>query len=389
MQVFKAFMKVLRKRLFPALMYVSVFVFIGITMAKFGDSDSKFTATELSIGIIDEDDTAASRAFADFIGENNKILDLGDDMDVITDQLYHEYADSVIVIRKGYSEKLAAGETDGIFDIYRVHESYAHVYCEQMLDEYAAAVKAYTTAGMSLDEAVKGAGEALTAESNVTIETFDDNNSGFSKSFASYFQFLPYILISAIMSTLCPVLLVMNKKEIRYRTNCSSVDPSTYTLQIFAGSLVFVMSVWLILMGVGIFLDGSFFHGRAWAAVLNSLIFAFIATAISVFVSTFCPGDNLLNLIIQAVGLGMSLFCGIFVPQSVLSSSVVSASRFLPAYWYIRANEMLCGKVAYDFGSVAICLAIEAGFAVAITAITVLIRKIRYSSSSILTAVKA
>ncbi|MBQ1339839.1 MAG: ABC transporter permease, partial [Ruminococcus sp.] len=134
MQVFKAFMKVLRKRLFPALMYVSVFVFIGITMAKFGDSDSKFTATELSIGIIDEDDTAASRAFADFIGENNKILDLGDDMDVITDQLYHEYADSVIVIRKGYSEKLAAGETDGIFDIYRVHESYAHVYCEQILD---------------------------------------------------------------------------------------------------------------------------------------------------------------------------------------------------------------------------------------------------------------
>ncbi|MBQ1339778.1 MAG: ABC transporter permease, partial [Ruminococcus sp.] len=171
--------------------------------------------------------------------------------------------------------------------------------------------------------------------------------------------------------------------------NCSSVDPSTYTLHIFAGSLVFVMSVWLILMGVGIFLDGRFFHGRAWAAVLNSLIFAFIATAISVFVSTFCPGDNLLNLIIQAVGLGMSFFCGIFVPQSVLSERVVSASRFLPAYWYIRANEMLCGKVTYDFGDVATCLLIEAGFAIAIIALTVLVRKVRYSSSSILTAVKA
>ena len=387
MQVFKAFFKVLRKNSMTAVIFIGIFLLISVMSAT--QKADIGIRVDIRMAVFDEDCTPESEKLTELLGEKYTLRDAKNDKDYITDMLYYEAADYALVINRGYSEKLANGDTSGLFSSYHMHDSYGAVIVEQFLDDYAATVSAYTAAGLPLDKAIENAGADLLTETEVTIETFDDSNNDYSSSFSSYFKYMPYILISAILSALCPVLMIMNRKDIRYRTNCSSVAPNSYTFQIFAGGAVFVLAVWLIFIVAGLIIYGGIFRGKAWTAVLNSGLFALITTAMAVLIASIISSQKILTLIVQILGLGMSFLCGIFVPQSMLSDGVLAVGRFLPTYWYIYLNDMLSGAAVYSSEKAAMCLLIEAGYAAALLLVTLLIRRLRYSSSQIITAVKA
>ena len=389
MQVFKAMFKVTRKRLPSALVYIIVFIVISVAITSVSTKDNKFEATRLRVCIFDEDDTAESRALAEFIGKNNDIVEIENDRDAITDALYYQWANYVLIINKGYSEKIAAGDTADLFGSYHLDESYSVVYMGQLLDEYTSSVKAYLTMGRSVSEAVACAEEALSQESSVEmLRTDNGGDSHFSVDFSMYFQYMPYIIISSVLIVVCQVLVTMNRRDIRFRTNCSCLRNSEYTVQLFLGSGLFVLAVWLLLMAVGAVLNKEMYTGRAWYAVLNSFIFSVVVAAIAVFVSSFEPKDNVLNLINQVLGLGMSFMCGVFIPTSILSSSVLSAARFMPAYWYIRANNMIADVQPFSLEGVLKCYGVQLLFAAALVLLTLLVRRVKYSGAAIGTSVR-
>ena len=379
MQVFKAFLKVLKKNSITAIVFIGVFLLVAVMMSA-NKADVGVTV-EVRMSVFDEDGTPESEKLTEVLGKKFDIKDIRNDRETITDMLYYESIGYALVINKGYSEKLAAGETDGLFSAYHLHSSYKEVIAEQVVNDYAAAVSAYVSAGIPLSEAIDYAGNDLLTETDVTIERFDEGSKDYPSDFAAYFRYLPYILISAILSALCPVLMIMDRKDLRYRTNCSSIRQNSYTLQIFAGGAVFVLAVWLIFMGVGMYLYGGMFRGNAWTAVLNSALFALITAVTAVLVASIISTQNILTLIVQVLGLGSSFICGIFVPQYALSSGVLAVGRFFPAYWYVKLNDMLCGDTLYKSDEAAVCLLIELGYAAALLMITLLIRKLRYSGA--------
>ncbi len=85
---------------------------------------------------------------------------------------------------------------------------------------------------------------------------------------------------------------------------------------------------------------------------------------------------------INVITLGMTFLCGVFVPQSIMSKSVLSFGRFLPTYWFIRANDAIGGEISSFtadslrpiYGSILIQLG---GFAVAIFSVTLLLSRER------------
>lgn len=386
MQVFNAFLKVLKKKLPGSLIYIIVFLAISIPMAKSGSAVNTFEATSLHVCVFDNDNTEESRALSAFIGAHHTLMELENDRDTIMDALYYEHVDYVLVINQGYAERLTAGDTDNLFSSYHMHDSYGTVFMEQLLNQYVSAVKAYRAGGKDTITAIKSAESALARETEVTYVSFnsENGNTDYSIDFSYYFQYMPYILISVLMSSLCPVLLIMTRRDIRFRTNCSSVKPTSYTLQIFAGSTVFILAVWLIFMIAGIFMYGGIYQGRAWLAVLNSFIFALVSASVAIFISSFDPSQNIINLMTQVLGLGMSFLCGIFVEQSMLGNGVLAAARFLPAYWYVKVNDMLAGKEILDPSQLIEFMAIEAAFAVVLAILTLLVRRLRYSRADFL-----
>ena len=389
MQVFKAMLRVMKKRLPSAMIYVVVFIVVSVIVSSAATKDNSFEASRLRICIFDEDDTPESHALAEFIGKSNDIVEIENDKDAIIDALYYQWANYALIINKGYAGKIAAGDTSDLFSSYCLDERFSTVYMGQLLNEYAVSVKAYTTMGRTVTEAVSCTEEVLEQNAEVSMLRADNGgDSHFSVDFAAYFQYMPYILISVIISVVSMVLVIMNRKDVRYRTNCSSMRNSSYTFQIFLGSFLFVFVIWLLLIIVGAVLNEEMYTGRAWLAVLNSFILSMVIAALAVLISSFEPKDNLLSLITQVAGLGMSFFCGVFIPLEVLSDKVAAAARFLPVYWYIRANNMIAETEAYSFRGVMQCYMIQIAFAAALVLITLLVRRVRYSGAAISTTVR-
>ena len=94
-------------------------------MTASSSDESGFSDTKLSVSITDLDDTDASHSLADYIGHNNEIVKVRNNKDSIMDAVFYRRADIILTVNKGYSEKIANGETTGLFSDYRVPGSYS------------------------------------------------------------------------------------------------------------------------------------------------------------------------------------------------------------------------------------------------------------------------
>jgi len=385
MQVFNAFMKVLKKHLGAAMIWVVIFLIISFTVANNADVGKlKFESTKMDICVFDEDNTEASKSLTEFLGKKHNIVTIENDKDHILDALYYGRADYIMTIKEGYGQKLAAGDTEDLFTSYHVHDTYEATLAENLANEYVGTVNAYLTGGADMSSALTKAEKALSREVKVTTESFDEGKeSGGPDEKFFYFQYLPYVFISVMIVALCPVLLKLNQKEIRHRTNCSCITARSQSAQIILGSTVFVLAVWLVFMIAAAVMFGGMYTGRMWYAVLNSFIFIVISTGIAILISVFSPAENVVNVIANIIGLGMSFLCGVFVDQNLLGDGVLSAARFLPAFWYVKANDMLAGTTGEVFSKSKLFeyMGIEALFAVAIFAVVIVVMKVNHDKA--------
>jgi len=382
MQVFKAFLRVMRSKLAVSLVFVGIFFIVGLMMTYSMSDEAGYVATSMSIVVNDCDNTPESRALVAFLGRNNKIIDSIEDEDTLTDVLYYEIAEYALTIPEGYARSLAAGETKELFEGRYMDYNYAVANLRLVLDKYVSTVQAYRATGLSSAEAIEAAETALGKETEVKLAHRDRKESCLGAEQGMFFRFLPYIILSVVLNTLCSSLVVMNRKEVRFRTDCSGIRPVSYLLQIYVAGGLFVLAVWFLFVSFGCVAGGSLYSGRSWLAPLNALLFAAFAAAFSLFVSEFAPKDNVTSVITQVIGLGMCFLCGVFVDQALLGSGVIAAARFLPAYWYIYLNRMLCGEIAFDTQEALTALAIQLVFAVVFILLAFVVRKARLHSTS-------
>ncbi len=373
MQVFNLFYKIVKTRWVSLLIYTVIFVLI-LNFADFGGGDTSFTSSKMRLTLYDMDESAASKKLVDYISSNNEIVDYKNDKDILIDALYYTSTNYVITINKGFEEKLKAGEDNDLFEAQYLHDSNTNKLADDMLNSYVSTVNAYMTGGMELYEAQDKAASALSEKSEVNFETFTDDNSFKAIGF---FNFVPYILFSLIVSAIAPVIIAMNRKDIFFRTKCSSMKESSINFQTILASTIFVAFIWLLLMGMGIMKNGEMYSGRIWYAVLNTLAFTIISIAIAMLIASFNVSEDALSFISVVLGLGMSFLCGMFVPLELLDSKVIAIGRFLPLYWYIRANNMICGSgnELFNLSKVMKFMGVELLFAVAIFAFAFAVRK--------------
>ncbi len=384
MTVFKAFMKVVLKRLRTSMIYIAAFVSICIGLALNSQPADSFTDYTLDISINDLDDTPASRAVAEYIGENHNIVETQTDKDDILDSLFYLRTDIALTINEGYSENLAKGETDNLFSDYRIPGSYAAELFDSQINNYIGIVNSYIAGGADIDEAVIKAGETASLEVEVTnIKASEKNNSS---GITVFFQYIPYILILSIVTAICPSILTMTSSEIRNRTNCSCVSSSKQLMQLILGTVIVSLGIFLILMISAVALYRSeLFSSTGLLAVLNAFVFLLFVIMFTLLIAVIAPGPRAVDMIANIFGLGMSFLCGVFVPQYLLSDAVLSVGKFFPAYWYVKANNMLAGESGYVFtgSEYFTAIAVQLAFTVAIFFITLLVSRSKRTSESI------
>lgn len=374
-------MKIAKRKLPIVLMYAWIFIVLLIMFTAYGPQDVSFEEESLGVCVIDEGNTDASRAVTDYISKSHKLIELENDKDEIIDALYYTRVDYVLVIKEGYSEKIANGQTDNLFENYQLPDSYAGVYLENDIDLYIRTLNSYIAAGNDAETAASLTAKALDYEIDVTIETFSDKAEGTGMNQATYyyFRYLVYILLSVLITMLSGILITILRKEVRDRSNCSGMPSLSQTMQIIAGCIVLVLILWVVFMIIAMIYKGGIFSVNELYAVLNSFVFTLIATAIAILVAALVSNNSVINLVSNIVSLGMSFLCGVFVDQNLLGGTVLRIAKFLPAYWYVRANDIIAGKseIAFDAGEVMSCIGIQAIFAVALFAVVILVFRVK------------
>ena len=368
-----------------ALIYIGLFLVLLTFFAGSNTQNNTFEAERLSVSVIDMDNTEESKALIDFIGQRHDLVDIENDKDTILDALYYEKTDYVLNIKEGYAEKLSNGKTNELFTNYKIPDSYTGVFVDNLVNQYVSTFSAYIAGGNTTNEALAKTEALLSEEADVTVHNFSDNRSGaedYPIKTAYYFQFMAYIILSVLITILSSVILKINKKEIRSRTNCSCLTVTSQTAQIILGSAVIVAVIWVIFIAASLIMNGGAITEKHLLAVLNSFVFTIVSAGIAILIAAVAPKSNAVNVISNIVSLGMSFLCGVFVDQSLLGEGVLSASRFLPAYWYVRANNMLSGMSdeVFSINSFMTYVGIEAIFAAALFAIIILINKLKHNA---------
>ena len=382
MQVFKAFFKIARKRLPATCIYLVIYTIITFIFS-FSASDNfseNFQSTALSICIIDEDESEASRALCAYLGKLHKVETVNPDDETISDQLYYRTLDYVLKIPSGFEKQVIAQEKKDLLTDIRIPGSANGAFVNQQVTQYTSTLQVYLAGGCSLYDAIRQTDQSISNLTPVKKVSFDTAGAAKDTRVFYFYQYLPYIFIVMLFSGLAPILVIHNEKGLRDRTLCSSLSLTSRNMQLTLSSVIYSLCTWLLFMLLGaIVYPKSYFTTFALLAMLNSFIFLLFAAVTTLLVSLFSPNDNIVSMIANTVGLSISFFCGVFVPQSILPEKVLLVGRFLPAYWYIKNNDMLAGlsDEVFSLKSYLFSLEIQLLYVAAILAVTLALTKIR------------
>ncbi len=378
MQIFKLFFKVSRSKIGIGILYTVIFFAICFPMVNASEEKVDFQDTSLSLYIRDEDQTEASKALVAELAKKHHITDKQLTNQELMDAMYYSMIDYSLVIPKGYAELLGSTDKESLkkelFEEFHLRDGFATAMMSVYLQEYIRNTRMAIAMGDDVMTAVNKAADR--EETTVEVvqdpqdEMFDEN---FTTKFAWFFRMLLYIMIAVIISMLGPILITMNGEEQRKRIECSRTSVSSYVTQVFTGSAVLVVIVWLIFLAGGAALYGGMYTGvNSWLAVLNSFIFSLFVTMFTIFLSTFRPSNTVMSMMAQVMGLGMAFLCGGFMPQTMLGEGVRTVTKILPGFWYERANDLLCGDQKGTHGDVFICFAVQGGFILLFLILTII-----------------
>ncbi len=381
MQAFNLAFKILKKNLGAVCMYFGIFFTMVILMTKFNHTDA-FTTTKLTIAIRDLDNTTASQTLVEWIGENHDVADADfEDEDKLLASLYYGEYDYAITIDKGFSEKLANGETDGLFTVSTSPVSYTTAFFDSQLRSFVSNVNCYVAGGFDVDEAVAKTADSVTAAADVN--SLDGNEE--SPDAFEYYRFLGFVLIVIMISALSAVLMTMFKKEVLARTYCSTVSDTKYVMQVILACSTIAFGIWLFIVATSMVFDPQTVFSKTGALIIiNSFVYMIISVEISVIIALLVKNRSAVDMCSNVIGLGMGFLCGVFVPSFMMDESVLMVGRFFPAFWYNRALEIATSSYEqiYDANEIAICMGVELLFVVALLAgILVVIRSRRQQKS--------
>ncbi len=388
MQVFKAFLKTSKKYLPTNVIYFIIFTVIALAATNFNtdEDNSSFKTDSLNIGVIDEDQTDTSQALEDYLKGMHQITLLENEKETLLDGLFYRSMDYVLILPKGFEERLCLGEGDALYETVQIPGIYSSMFVDEQVNSYLKTLQVYLAAEFPLEEALSAADRALGESSNqVKLVEFEKGEGTSSTSTAIYFfyQFLAYVMISMILNGLTPILTVFWEKSLAKRISCSSTSLLSRNLQIAFGSVIYCLAVWALFMASSrVFYGPEMFSQKGLLCIANSFLLLPLGVAISLTIACFSPTANAINMINNILTLGMSFLCGIFIPQQQLGADVLSFSKYLPFYWYIKNNDLIDGfsGKAEEVRQFWQNMGIQAAFCIAIFAVALAVSKYKNAS---------
>lgn len=380
MNIFKTYLKLIPSYLSSLILYVVIFIVLLVmtvnSQSGLNGGASDYLNFHTLVSVIDKDDTEESHGLMKYIEDNPNITLVDTEEDKIQDNLYYRKIEYALCINNGFGEGLRSGNTEGILSAETVGNSNYTMYMETQLTSYLDAASLYIKGGFDSAEACEMAGKRL-AE-GAEISSYERKDGWKNENSAAYFfyNFTPYVLLMMILQSLVPTFSSFMNEDLRSRTLCSPTSSVSYTMQMIAGAFVVCLGIMAAMYAAGTVISGGkIFNSTLPYSLLQMFVFMLFGLALAALVGVLCSDSKKKAAIVASMasnvlGLGMSFLCGVFVTQSLLGEEILNIGKLLPAYWYVRANNMIYGAdgAVFDHGEIMACIGIQALFASAVFA---------------------
>lgn len=386
MRIFKAYFLILNKYKGTVFIFFAVFMSLSLIMAKVngGGGASSFQQDSLDIAVVDEEQGEFAGQIREYFGTHNQVTEMKMDQDKIADALYWRKLDYVLVIPEGTDEVLSKGEMPEL-SCMKVPGCFDPAYFEAALQMYLQKMTALTGNGISLREA----GQKLTAlqkkETKVHMASFVNKRQGDMST--RFFLYVPYLFIAVGVSGIGLVLLRLNRREVRERTECSSMPMKKRVTAITAAVLVYGGGLYLFVLVAAVVISGGSIltdPRLPWFAV-NIFTMLLFGLSLGFFAGMVAKTDDAINGIVNVLSLVLCFLGGVFVPRQFFGAGVQNVAKIFPTYWYVVNNESIGAMKTVSHTFVKNILTqsmVSLGYALVIFAVTLVIVSARRTSEA-------
>lgn len=346
MTVFRGALRIAIRQKFLIILYLAIFMALGImiTVSKDNSSTLGYEKESVTMAVIDRDKTELSCGIREILEASQNVVDIEDNEKKIREELYYSNIEYALIIPENFEKNyLEAIENDDTTDNLLLGtgrpSSNASYYIKNIVDNYLSGINLYIKADYSIEEAINNMKSIDTSKNNVSIIEGSMESSKLSVGF----MILPYVLIALSCFIIGFIILEYQKPEIKKRLEISAVSSFRRSTQLMLSVFVIGIIIFAISLGlVNILNTGNVFNDSNIGYYLINLIMMILnSIAIAFFVASVSVNSNAVNGLANVLSLGMSFLCGVFVPVSLLSKSVVKISKIIPVYWYENNNNIL------------------------------------------------
>lgn len=341
MIIFKTFFKIMKKHFSALFIYFIIFATLTIALSNSSmeNETASFSDEKINVTVINEDSGSLGNALETYLKTTQNLVSIENNKTKLQDALYYRDTEYILTIPSYFTEKFSQGEQkDSLLKSMKVPNSYNSYFVEEQLNQYLNILSFYIK-DHNIDDSISLTNEAVSLKCNVMLKQKEENSS--QDAIYYFYQYLSYIFTCILVIGIGPILASFQKKNIKERILCSSFRYKN--LQLTLGCLVFSLGTIFLFTLLGIFTYGipTFFSIRGIHCLINSFFALLFALSIAFCAGMFAHNPNILSMISNTVGLGLSFLCGVFVPLEYMDPKVIQISKFLPTYWYVRANQLL------------------------------------------------
>lgn len=337
-----------------------------------------FTPAKRSIAFISEDNSLLIDGFREALGQIVNFVEL--DETQLQDALYFREVTYIVRVPAGFTEEFMKG-ADVKIDKSTVPNSVSNTYIDLFINQYFNTARLYikNIDGISQELLVQYLKEDLSKTSNAEVKSTTGKKVTYPTYSNNYFNFFAYTLISVIILGMSMLMIVFNDRNLKMRNSCAPVIPGSINLQFILANLFFTFASWAILVVMSfIFNYKNSLNAYTVYFIISSFIYSFCCASISFLIGNLIKSQNAVYAVCNTIGLGSSFISGVFVPQELLSGSILKIASFTPAYWYVKANNAIAKLTQFDYRHLQPIfsdLMIVAGFGLAFFAVALAIGK--------------
>ena len=348
MIVFKAFWKVVNKYKGTIIGYTVMLLIFGTLSMSSNDVTDDFKSSKPDVIIIDNDKSVLSNNLVKYFNDNANILDIDLEEEKIDDALFYRDANYVIYIDEGYEDEVLNGN-DSLIKI-KSSGDYSSNLAEMLLERYLKTQRVLHDEFSDKNILVEKINNSLENSANVELAT--KINTSELSNLSRYYNFASYSIIAVVMFIICLVLSSFNEESVKKRTIVSSMNYKKYNKYIMLSSILYVLFVVILYTILGFIVFGNImFSKRGLIYILNTFIFAIVALALSLLVSTLVNKKEAVSGIVNVISLSQAFLCGAFIPVMWMPDSVLKLAHVFPAYYYINSNELLASLEVLNFSN--------------------------------------